>query len=1507
MRQLTRALLTASILLPSWALALTEDEAVLLTGQGPRWQSFYTAYLDAKRNTRSTGEALWRSSQYVASLSSPPALGLAGALVDPGYRGESLLAGANLFYNLGDWQGAGRLLSRIPNEFLLTHGPGIESLRIRLALRGVANQVSVKNKPALSGNSAGLNQTLLLLAQKQPKDALQHLDQLAQSTGASEATKGKARLWASLIRSAETSAKGTTTQPPQTELPDWRGDHPMAMEWLLTKIRSDGQLVPEAGGAIAAAIEERMPDSLAALEAQERLIELLAKHGAHTQALAQTQQVLERLQGQISATERRLAGLVKAPLQQNLQDIADLDDEDRHRIQTLLERRREIRQAIALLDRWLPHIKQLNQDLRLNQRDLSDDIQRQLIAPQSGVGASSQPLFNRRITELMGTPPSRETRDRLFFGLTQWELGYEFPEYWRLGQEQSTEIETDSGRRVRRAPNEAGRRETPKRLMELAVEHANTLTDRFSKRLTGDAALGFSGIQDRTVEAISRERTQNRRLKALLAEIDPMIRQSISDGLKNRRRQLQQWQIRLAHNTEQSLRLGQGKTETITFDLSQRLRLNQSETLSAQLAKIQTARRPTRAAEAPDVKVALQITGDLSSRGETREMRALALKTRARVLLGLSGYGDEKEQRARQNEVIAHLESLATNYRDLTEPADVIYQLAYAYEVMGRRDDTLAQLRRLIADFPRDRRAPEAQLRIGEILFAMGDVQQARAAYEPLVRRNDPRFRDHADYMIAWCNLKSGDYTKAVERFIAVIDRATDKKRTPEESSAAVNRLQDTFRGLTLSLASLGGAEMLARYFPKTTDRQYAQEVYASMGQYYLDHRNITDATSVYRRMIENFPRAAKAPSLLVGLSDTARQENLFSAAFEYQEEFSRAYAKNTPYWRSASAPTQDEISKSMLRYLPELGQRYHAEAQRERNPDHFAKAIAFYGQLVTDYPASPNAGRMRFLRAEAKNETGDTAGAIADYEAAAYLHGQHPDRGEAGYASLVATQTWVAQEANAAERQARLKVLVQRSDRFVQTFPGDRRAGAVLMKAAEDMLALGDAAGAARLGKQMLATQGGDAQTLRRAGIVVAHGLFESNQFVDAEMAYQDALRQSGHDAKTTQALRERLALSIYRQAEQQRDAGQILVAAALFRKISAAVPDASMIAAAEIDASALLLKAQRWGEAIGILEGFLKRFPSHTLAADVPTRLAHAYENDGQYLRASDTFEKLSLEEKDPDLARQMLHRSAELRLKGDRQADALATWDRYLKRFPTPLEPATEIRQRLADFARQANQPAVRDRWLNDMVAEARKAGTEATPRVRYLAGGAALVLGDQSAREFEAIRLNLPLDKSLTDKRRAMESALKWYASAGGFGVAEVTTPATYKTAEINRRLARDLMQSERPGGLGKLELEQYNLLLEEQAQPFDDKAIALHELNHQRIQSGLYDEWIKNSLAALRTLDAARYDKVERNEDIFDWTPPPPPAAAPPVPTQPGIDSKPPADSLQEKKPNVPVR
>ena len=142
----------------------------------------------------------------------------------------------------------------------------------------------------------------------------------------------------------------------------------------------------------------------------------------------------------------------------------------------------------------------------------------------------------------------------------------------------------------------------------------------------------------------------------------------------------------------------------------------------------------------------------------------------------------------------------------------------------------------------------------------------------------------------------------------------------------------------------------------------------------------------------------------------------------------------------------------------------------------------------------------------------------------------------------------------------------------------------------------------------------------------------------------------------------------------------------------------------------------------------------------------------------------------------------------------------------------------------------------------------------------ASRSSLVLGARAAAVFTSIRLSQPLEHSLARKQKALESARQRFLDAEALGGERVLSESLFRRAELYRGLAKDLMASTVPADLNELEAMQYQMLLEEEAFPFEDKAIQLHTENHRRITAEGYDPWIGRSLGVLAELHPGRYER-----------------------------------------------
>jgi hypothetical protein len=214
------------------------------------------------------------------------------------------------------------------------------------------------------------------------------------------------------------------------------------------------------------------------------------------------------------------------------------------------------------------------------------------------------------------------------------------------------------------------------------------------------------------------------------------------------------------------------------------------------------------------------------------------------------------------------------------------------------------------------------------------------------------------------------------------------------------------------------------------------------------------------------------------------------------------------------------------------------------------------------------------------------------------------------------------------------------------------------------------------------------------------------------------------------------------------------------------------------------------------------------------------------------------------------------------------ALEVYRRYADYFPQPVDLNVETRSKIAKILKVQNNRESYLHELEKIVAIDASAGNARTPRTRYLAAQAALVLAEQSFDAFVAVRLVKPFEVNLRKKRELMETATQKFSQLTDYELGEFTAAATFYMAEIYAQFSKALMSSERPEGLSRQERQQYELAIEEQAYPFEEKAIAVHESNLKLISRGVYNAWIEKSLQKLAEFVPARYDKPEESSSII---------------------------------------
>lgn len=843
---------------------------------------------------------------------------------------------------------------------------------------------------------------------------------------------------------------------------------------------------------------------------------------------------------------------------------------------------------------------------------------------------------------------------------------------------------------------------------------------------------------------------------------------------------------------------------------------------------------------------------------------------------------------ANAREAINLYRKLLAKYPLYDRNDQVMYQLSRAYEETGEIEKAVEVLREMVAKFPDSRHLDEAWFRLGEYYFTRKKYLDAEEAYGKVIAMGEASsFFELSLYKRGWSLFKQEMYEMALDDYIAMLDYKLSQGYDFEQQSNQVERkhVDDTFRVVSLSFSYLGGARSIVDYFERKGSRQYESMVYSHLGEYYLTKRRYQDAAEAYNLYVDRNPLNKVSADFSIRVIEIYQEGGFPKLVLEAKKDFATTYALNAQYWTVFDVNEYGEVVDFLQTNLIDLAGHYHAAYQnkklKDKKPEHYREAIHWYRKYLESFSDRPRAPEINHQLAGLMLENRDFHGAAREYERTAYEYPAHEKSSEAGYAAVYAYRENLAnalKDASAQKRAPFQREVIRSSLQFSDTFPEHEKAAQVMVGAVEDLYSLKDFPQTIHNGRLLLEKFPQAETGIRRsAWMLVGHASFDTDAFVEAESAYGDALALTAADAEDRAALIDNLAASIYQQGELARKQEDHAMAAKHFLRIRESAPGATLLATAEYDAAASLILLEDWGRAASVLKSFRQNFPEHKLIKDVTKKLAVVYQESGELLLAAAEFERIERESEDDAVRREALTQAADLYSAAKDDEKALRVLRRYVKLFPSPMEPALETRQKIAGLYKAAGEQGRYKDELEQMVRIELRGGDQRNDRTRYLAGNAALILAEPRFDAFTEIRLVAPIEQNLNRKRTRMKAAISAYSDLIDYQVADVTAAATYYLAEIYLHFSRALKESERPTNLSPLELEEYELALEEQIYPFEEKAISVHEKNVELLGMGIYNNWVEKSIGKLAGLVPARYARAEESGQYVQSIVPLPPA------------------------------
>ena len=838
------------------------------------------------------------------------------------------------------------------------------------------------------------------------------------------------------------------------------------------------------------------------------------------------------------------------------------------------------------------------------------------------------------------------------------------------------------------------------------------------------------------------------------------------------------------------------------------------------------------------------------------------------------GETDGDLQNAGAQEAIGLYKKLLAKYPLYERNDQVLYQLSRAYEEIGQVENAMKVMNQLIKKYPTSRYMDEVQFRRAEYFFTRKKYLDAEEAYLSVLTLGLASvYYESALYKLGWTFYKQDMYEEALNQFIAIFDYKVSIGYDFGQADNAIEkkRIDDTFRVISLSFSNMGGADSVVEYFDKHGSKLYEDGIYSHLAEFYFTKRRYSDAALTYNAFIERNPFNKASPHFSMRTIEIFMKGGFPILVLEAKKQFASTYGINAEYWNHFNKEEFPEVLGHLKTNLKDLANHYHALYQNKKfvkqKNENFSQALHWYKEFLASFPLDKQSADINYQLAELLLENKNFSLAAIEYERTAYEYTINDKSSAAGYSAVYARREHY-KKAPPAQKDPIKREIIRSSLRFVDTFPKHKKATVVLGAAIDDIYSMNDYELAIRTGHQLINEFPDATRSLKHgAWLVIAYSSFELQKYPEAEIAYIEVLKITPTEDKQRIELIDNLAASIYKQGEIANLNAEYDLAVKHFLRIATFAPTSKIRPTAEYDAAAVLIKTKDFEQAATVLLSFRKNYPDNTLQHDVTTKIAYVYKESGKFTLAAKEFERIEIETKDDDIRREALLTAADLYEKTEDTDNALRIYTKYVAYFPKPVEFALETHFKIATLYKSRKDLKAYTKTLKHIIKVDRKAGNERTDRTRYLAAQASLVIVEPQFDKFIALKITKPFKKNLNKKQKSMKSLVKKYNNLVDYGVADVTAASTYYIAEIYFNFSESLLESERPDNLNALELEQYNLILEEQAYPFEEKAIVVHGKNVELLTINIFSAWINKSIEKLSVLVPARYSRQEEKTEF----------------------------------------
>ena len=802
------------------------------------------------------------------------------------------------------------------------------------------------------------------------------------------------------------------------------------------------------------------------------------------------------------------------------------------------------------------------------------------------------------------------------------------------------------------------------------------------------------------------------------------------------------------------------------------------------------------------------------------------------------------------------LEMSLRDYPDLSSNDEVLYRLAMISSQLDQHEKSAGVLDRLVIEHPGSRFYLEAQFRLAEDAFVIGDYEDAAIRYSKVIEAPDNLvFFEKAYFKRGWSRFKLQEYRAAVDDLMVA---AAYRDATGDGNIEKDDHFIAYFYAMALNFSYMEEHSALTDYFGEMRSSKFSYHVYNELSNIYLAQKRYSDVVAILQQFSANYPNSRYLAKMEFRVVTTWERSGFFDNFYAAAERFYLRYNPDAGYWKSEAGENShalNEIKPRLRDNIFSIASYFHNQYQSAAKANSFELASLWYERYLAHFSENALEDNVNYAYADLLAEEEQYEKAISHYEIVAYKNGTIVDQ-RAAYATVVLSERLYSEHTGAEQAAWRTRY-IKHALLFKRTYPEDLRSERIVLRAAE--MAFAGAKYSEAVNISTMLEDVSSREMRYEINLIKAESYFNLSKFAKAEVTFLYLIRSLNLGDARKRKMEDRLALTIYKQAEFERDAGNDEVARKMFERIAALAGESEIAPKGLYDAVTLAMKGESWLDAINYSNRFRSQYPTHEHHDDVTKLLSVAYINAKQFANAAQILEEVYAIEKDREVKMAALWQSAELYESLNDIPASIRTYQRYAEAYPEPFPQYIEALNKLVVM-----NDAMGDRLRGDIwAAKVRKADVTAdatvkSDRTSHIVASAKVRLAREKMAAFNKLTIRQPLKIHLKRKKEAMDWARSLYTSAYQHHSPDIMVESLFSIAEMYFGFSQAVLDSSRPAGLNEDEMEQYEIGLEDLAFPVEEKAIEIYESTLAHINQGIFNRWTQQSYSRLREIFPARY-------------------------------------------------